>query len=569
MKVYVRGKGIVLLGNDEFEAKGGEGSIYHKGNIAYKIFENPDKMIPEAKIDELSVLTDKNIIKPLDILLDKKNKKIGFTTAWVDGIPLCKLFVAGFRKREGISDKHITELVVNMSNTINHIHSKKCIIVDGNEFNYIVGHDFITPYFIDVNSWQTPSFPATAIMPSIRDYKSTQNNFSTETDWYSFAIISCWLFTGMHPFRGKHPDIMDKDIVERTRKRAEANLSIFHKDVKVAPNVNLNNIPTHYKEWFINVFHNDLRTPPPSAPGTIIVVPVAIKIINGTHNFNIKKLYEFDDDVIWYTRIEGIQTIKTTNEIISNKKKYYAGVKSLSVVYSDKNQKPLFLMIKNGFLDMKSPNTIVKGIEPPKASELFIIDNTAYYRNGTKLSELKVQDQHQKDELMVFSKQTWNIMNNSKLYAGMIIQNMLGNIHVTIPKPNPNGKSACYTIAIPELNNFKIFDAKYSRHVMVISGQSGNDYKTMVFRFDSSHSKYDYREISCDILEEVNFVVLDNGVSILIAKDSSLEAFGNKPFVSDIKIINDNDITTDMKLTKDGMKVLFFKGKELYSLSMK
>lgn len=567
MKIYVRGKGSVSLGKDDFEAKGGEGSIYHKGNIAYKIFINPDKMIPEAKIDELSMLTDTNIVKPLDILMDKNNKKVGFTTAWVDGIPLCKMFVGGFRKRENITDDHITELVTNMSNTIHHIHAKKCIMVDGNELNYIVGHDFVTPYFIDVNSWQTPSFPATAIMPTIKDYKAKNNSFNTGTDWYSFAVISCWLFVGIHPFRGKYPDIMDKDIVERTRKRAEANISIFNKDVKLAPNARLNSVPSHYKDWFLNVFHNDLRSPPPSAPGVIMTVPLTVQAISGTDNFNIKIVDTFNDDIIWYTKIEGIKTVKTTSEIISNKRKFYSSSSSLSIIYSDKNQKPLFLTVTNGYLSIKSPNTEVKGISPPKATEIFIVGNTAYYKYGNKLVELKVQDQ--RDKLLVFAKQNWNIMRNSKMYAGMIVQNMLGNFHVTFPIPNPVGKSACYTVAIPELNDFKIFDAKYSKHVMAVSGQVGNEYKTLVFRFNSSHTKYDVREIICDQIEEINFVVLDNNVAIMIPKDSYLEAFGNKPFASNIKSVNDPSITTDMKLAKDGTKALFFKGKKLYSISMK
>ena len=210
----------------------------------------------------------------------------------------------------------------------------------------------------------------------------------------------------------------------------------------------------------------------------------------------------------------------------------------------------------------------VKGISPPKASDLFVIDNTAYYRYGNKMVELKVHDQN--NNIMVSTKQTWNIMSNSKIYAGIVVQNMLGNIHLTMPVPNPSGKSACYTISIPELEGFKIFDAKYSKGVAVVSGQYNNDYKLLVFRFDSNHTKYDVREILCDGPEESNFVVLDNNVVVMIPKDGYLEAFGNKPFSSSsIKSINDPIITTDMKLTKDGVKVLFFKGKKLYSISMK
>jgi len=568
MKVHIRGKGPVVLGNDDFEAKGGEGSIYHKGNLAYKIFLSADKMIPEAKIGELSILKNSNIIKPLDILLDNNNTKIGFTTAWVDGIPLCKMFVNGYRQRENITDNHIIQLVDNMQSTIHHIHSKKCIMVDGNEMNYIVGNDFVTPYFIDVNSWQTPSFPATAIMPSIKDYKSPPNKFNTFTDWYSFAIIACWLFVGVHPFRGKYPDIMDKDIVERTRKRAEANISIFHKDVRLAPNARINSIPAHYKDWFLNLFQNDQRIPPPSTPGIIINVPIVVQEISGTNNFIIDLVDSYNEEIIWYTKMEGIKTVKTIKNIHSNNKTMVSDSSSLSIVYSDKTQKPLLLkVIKDGYLSMYSPNCNVTGMSPPKATDIMVIDNAAYYRFGTKLVELKIHDHD--NNIVVSPKQNWNIMRNSKIYSGVIIQNMLGSIHITMPVPNPNGNSACHTKAIPELDYFKILDGKYSKGVFAVSGQYGNDYKILVFRFDSSHNKYDIREVICDGPEEINFVVLDNGVVILIPKEGTMEIFGKKPFVSDVKSISDPIITTDMKLTKDGTSVLFSKGKKLYSIKMK
>ena len=100
---HIRGKNKkVKFTQNDFVAKGGEGSVYRIGNVVYKIYEDPSKMIPEAKIKELNNISDGNIIKPIDIILDPSNKVVGFTMRYVDGEPLCKLFTTGFRNRNNI-----------------------------------------------------------------------------------------------------------------------------------------------------------------------------------------------------------------------------------------------------------------------------------------------------------------------------------------------------------------------------------------------------------------------------------------------------------------------------------
>jgi hypothetical protein len=65
-RYFVHGKGELRLGRSDFKAQGGEGAVYVKGSTAYKIYANPTRAIPLAKIDELSALDQPNIIRPLD-----------------------------------------------------------------------------------------------------------------------------------------------------------------------------------------------------------------------------------------------------------------------------------------------------------------------------------------------------------------------------------------------------------------------------------------------------------------------------------------------------------------------
>ena len=217
MEVFVENIGKVDLSeNKDFKTQGGEGKIYIKNNVVYKIYIDYTKTIKKEKIKELSVLQHKNIIKPDNIIWtnQKKNKMIGYTMKYIENTePLCKYFTNSFQNANNITSKNILELVYRLQETIHYIHTNKILIVDGNEFNYLVTNKTQMPYFIDVDSYQTPSFPATAIMPSIRDWHT--KGFNELSDWYSFAIIACQLFIGIHPYKGTHPNFSKKDLESR------------------------------------------------------------------------------------------------------------------------------------------------------------------------------------------------------------------------------------------------------------------------------------------------------------------------------------------------------------------
>ena len=76
-RYFVQGGGEIRLGQSDFKAQGGEGSIYVKGPHAYKIYTDPQRALAPAKILELSALTLPNIIRPLRVLSDTKNRPVG------------------------------------------------------------------------------------------------------------------------------------------------------------------------------------------------------------------------------------------------------------------------------------------------------------------------------------------------------------------------------------------------------------------------------------------------------------------------------------------------------------
>ncbi len=255
MAFRINGKVIPPFSDRDFKCKGGEANLYIRGGIAYKICHNPSIMIPEAKVKELQALDSPLIIKPINYIFDE-TVLIGFTMKALDDtcVPLVKLFTNGFRDAHNISNDHIIALCQNIKAETQDIHSKNILIVDGNELNYMVEDDFVTPYFIDVNSWKTPSFPATAIMPSIKDFST--KGFSVLTDWFSFAIISFQLFIGMHPFGGIVDGFKKKDLAGRIK----ANVSILNPKVTVpAAARDFSLIPAAYMDWYFKLFEKGER----------------------------------------------------------------------------------------------------------------------------------------------------------------------------------------------------------------------------------------------------------------------------------------------------------------------
>jgi hypothetical protein len=563
MICYVNGKKVDLLAK-EFVSKGGEGSIYHKDDLAYKIYEDLSKMIPEAKIKELETLDKPNIVRPLDIIFDSTKAIVGFTMDWLgdETNALCKLFTNSFRDANGITIDQTTELVENIKDTIFFIHNKNCLMVDGNEFNYLVGKDFITPYFIDVNSYQTPNFNATAIMPSIRDW-STQK-FTTLSDWFSFAIVSFQLFVGIHPFKGNHPKYSRNDF----EKRVIENVSVFHKGVSLPPTVrDFNLIPSSYKDWYYKLFEKGERKEPPTLPGKSQVIQIIASVVQSSNNFEITMLKEFKDELLFYGVIYGIPVAKTIKEIFISKTNYKTSL-GTELLFAMPGLIPILIKIENNKLKYHALKEGYKLKELDlECSDKMIVNNVLYIKNNEKLIEIEFNEMN--GNIVPAIKTVWTIEpNSSKLFSNIIVQSVLGKTYVAIPLPKLGQRSSFVIKAIPELDKYRIVDAKYDNKVSMFIGYQNGDYFKIVVIFDDDYNKYKIRVIPTDYIP-LNFITLDNGVVVSINDDSSIEIFTNRIDKDDVKKIKDPEINTSMRLFKDGMTVMFVSGNKVYKIRMK
>lgn len=260
--VFVGGKRKrLVLEEADFAARGGEGAVFFLGELAYKIYHEPQRMPPEKKLAALGRLNLPNVVAPADLVYDADARPIGFSMRRVPNAEyLSRLFSRTFRRERGLDGKATAEIVDKMRRTLTAMHSHQVIVADYNELNVLLDLTALEPYNIDLDSCQTPEFPATAIMDNVRDRASPPGVFNEDTDWFSWAIVSFQLFTGVHPFKGKHPDFRADEL----DRRMTEGVSVLDPAVRVPPACSdWSEIPATLLDWYRAVFANRLRGAPP------------------------------------------------------------------------------------------------------------------------------------------------------------------------------------------------------------------------------------------------------------------------------------------------------------------
>ena len=560
MQVFIKGNtSKINLGKNKFINSGGEGSIYASRGTAFKIYNNSKCVIPYSKIKELSTIHNSNVIKPEQLVLNLRHKPIGYTMKHIPtSYALCQIFPKAFRDRTGMDMKNVLNLVQKMQKTIADIHKQKILIVDLNEMNFLVDKKFDNIFFIDVDSYQTPNFPATAIMESIRDRHTT--TFSELTDWFSFGIVSFQMFTSIHPYKGKHLTI--KGLEDRMK----ANIPVFHKDVKF-PKVCLpfDVIPQAYKEWYKAIFFEGKRLAPPTEPVQVLVIPVKVQTVSGNEDFDIMEIFEYNSNIIKYISENGTRATITTNDLyISQKKISQTYNKNTHIAITPLSNKIISASLVDGYVLLYNSSDGATPKHDIKADDMMSYKDRIYIKNKDIISELEFIEMGK--NIHVIPKHVGNVMENAtKFYDGVIIQNILGSFVASIfPSSGLH-----YQIQCPEFKSYQIIDAKYRDKVLIVIAVQKGKYDKFILKFDDKFSSYSLRKVNDISYTGINFAVLENGITVHINENEEIEIFSNKKDANTVKVIDNDAIHGDMKLFNDGVQVIFAKGKKLYKLKMK
>ena len=510
MKTVIRNGTEIKLTDTDYKTSGGEGDIYIKGGIVYKLYQKGVDPSFESKFRELSVLDDKHIIRPLDLLRDKSGNVVGYTMSYVDhseAFPL--LFTTSFRKRHGLDEASNKILIEEFVKTIQGIHDKKILIVDLNEYNFMIDQNgFKVPYFIDVDSYQTKSFPAKVIMASVSDYSVSPDKFSELSDWFSFGVLAFQLYTGIHPYKGTHAAYGKSDLEKRMRDK----VSVFNKSVSMPPSVRpIDSIPDSLKSWFEDIFEKGKRLPPPIISTGITKKVKYDSIISDAIVSSL--VYTTIEPIEAHVFIEGNRVLYTKNWIYINTKAFARNNNS-RVIFKDGQFYEIW--ISSNVLQVSHIGTSHNLLSNDMAGKFFVMYNRLYRFGEDNLYQLQLT-KLANNTFNVAIKNSWAVKENStKVYYNILVSELLGTYYFNIP----NEDNKCSIIRAPdELKGYKIIDVYFNKGFLLIVGFRNGVYDRLLIRIDSDYS-YTSVTVESDIsLQEINATVNNKGIMALCEGD--------------------------------------------------
>ena len=549
MKIIVDGIGEKRLDGRMFVAKGGEGSIYVSQGVAYKICE-PGKAIPESKIAELAVLTDPRIIKPERLIYNDRQQQIGYTMRAVKApwTP-CHVFPRDFMTDNKLTHDDIAVWALKLREIVSHAHQHDILLVDLNELNFLLDRNEV--FAIDVNSWQTKSFPATAIMDSIRDRQNA--SFSTGTDWFSWGIVTFQMFVGMHPYKGAHPDFKGS-VVERMDARMRANVSVFHAKAKpLAACDSLGVIPRRLWDWYHATFEHGIRETPPTRfdqPAFTIAKTVTSVLSSG--------------DV----------TIEEFMTCPSHIARIYAEGEKMAILLRDgsamidghhiRRSEPLsklhYDLMRGQWLAVSGRNLV--SLDGTFSRDIGHLDQTFVgargglygILNGRLMNVGPIGEAHVANIL--------DVPNAVFQDDGFVLQNLLGRWHLVYQK------SVREFIACPiaELDGFRPIKGRMADGTLIVSGEQRGESVRFEFQFDAN-GDYDCREFRGISSVDFTFSVNAAGVCVLIDGDDFVCAFKTGRGSQNRRILADAPIDRSFRLWSAGTKILATRDNKVFRIS--
>lgn len=557
---YIINNQKISLTQKDLLAQGGEGAVYVKNNTAYKIYLDQSKCIPIGKIQELSAINNPNIIKPIDIIYNSSGQPVGYTMKYLSKTEaLCKIFTKTFKDQFNISPQMTFGLVRKLQALVEHTHSKDILVVDLNELNYLLSSNLDEIFAIDVDSYQTKSFPATAIMENIRDRQVKNNKFTKESDWFSFAIIAFNMMIGIHPYKGKHPS------VKKWTDRMDQNISVFDSSVSIPSLCNpFSAIPYNYLQWFKAIFVEGKRLHPPTGEHDVITLAPKVSKISGNNNFIIEELFETLSDIIQANEINKRWVLTQSNGLVINNN-YISNIPADSKIIS-LPQKGIIIAATQINNNIRLFNATLQ--TPINANiigtDLMKCDNRLYVKNQTAINEIQFIDTGK--TILPAQKLVANCLEfGTTLYNGVAVQNLLGAMYFSIfPKENTH-----HQIHIKELDQYKIIDAKYEKQVLFVIGSQNGKYDKFIIRFSSTFAEYDTRVVPDIQYTGINFTVLDNKLCIHITEDENLEIFPAVRGQTAIKEVIDPMLSGDIKLFSNGVQTLFHHKNKIFSIKLR
>lgn len=570
--VVLEGRGSLTLRPSDHIATGGEGSVYRASGTVIKLYTDARKMARDGMAEKLRLLTSIDhpfIVNPKGLVLDNRSRPIGYWMNFVEGEPLSRVFTNDFRKREGFDDDDAIKLVDGMRTVVSFAHQKGATLVDANEMNwiaYLQGHDGPQPRVIDVDSWAIGSWPATVIMPSIRDWHTT--SFTQLTDWFAWGIVTFQVFTGIHPYKGKL-DGFDRGDLEG---RMKAHASVFDKNVRLNRAVrDFSGIPGRLLDWYMATFAYGERSEPPSPYESGGATPAATRVLrvtttNQTGLVVFEKLFGDRSDPVRRVFPCGVVLLESGRLIELSRGRHIASTSShtcevvkvqggwLRGECEGRRNTLMFHYINEVSLQEQECPVHVKGRHLVRYNDrLFVVTE-----RGLTEMNLKILGRP-----LLTVGNTWGVVvNSTRWFDGVGVQDAMGAMFIIAPF----GEKACAQVRVRELDGLRVVMALAGNRFVVLTvlDQQG-DYKKVELTFNRDYTSYTAWIGDVDT-PDLNVALLPKGVSAMIVNDGQLDIF--VPTNGSLNKVQDKDITADMILARWGDTVVYIKDGAVWSIRL-
>jgi hypothetical protein len=509
VKIHRTGKRPLTLRRGDFVAAGGEGSVYARDGLAFKVFASPNAAPSPAKLGELAVLACDAVLAPIEVVRTASGEPIGYAMPLAtDTVSLAQLTTRAFRQRVGFDDRDALALVAAMRDTLARIHAAGIVVVDLSATNVLVRRGRWTPCFIDTDSWQTATHDATAITPTIRDPLAHGPRFDPGSDWFAFAVVTFELLVGIHPFKGKHPDV--RSFSERMRR----GLSVLDPRVRIPPVcAPIDAIPPDLRAWYRDVFEARHRGPPPgiaSAPAPFTAV--ARRVQTG---LSITPVRDYAGAIRIAASIHGALVVVTTDALHIDARPLPCPAHTIALAHAEGRPIAIGRAHDDTITLDGHATTIV-------ADELAHQRGHVFVRRGGDVLELIVRAPGSRP--IAATRLVANAMPHaSALYPGVLLQSVLGSTHATLLEGR-----ACPQVRLPELDRLDIVDARQDGGVLIAIVCRDGAFDRFVFRFDDARAAYDCRVARG--VAPIGAVLVTTRAGVCIARvDEGLEVFSARP----------------------------------------
>lgn len=572
IQVVLEGKGPVTLPDSNYVATGGEGTIYKISDSVVKIYHKPEEArqrgMPD-KIRLLAALKHPYVSSPTGLVTKPTGDPIGHYLPYVDGHPLSRVFTNDFWQHEGFENKHASTLVDRMRDVYSFAHQNKATLVDANELNWfaLFSSRDPEPRIIDVDSWAIGRWPATVIMPSIRDWHS--KTFDERTDWFAWGIVTFQIYTGLHPYKGTL-DGFDRGNLEG---RMKANASVFTQGVRLNRAVrDFSNIPSPLLNWYEATFQKGERNNPPSPFDTGITTPKAARTMRAittgrTGLLVFDKIFSSIGDPAVRIFHCGVVLLSSGKLIDLTTKQQIGEIQSRGCEVVKVGNGWLIADIRKREVHLEYVDERTFKSEEPELKingyQLVSYENRLFVVMDNGLTEVV---------LKMFKKpvaslgENWGAMlNSTKWFSGVGVMDAMGAKFVI----TPFGQDSGIQTRVRELDGIKVVTAKAgNRFVSLIGLDKSGTYRKVEITFERDYKSHRVWMGDTDG-PELNLAILPKGVCATIIKDGELDIFVPTNTQGQITRVEDKEIGTDMFLSNWGDRVMYIQDGAVWSLRMK